>query len=90
MKPERGTRGKIIAYDDSFEHYFFNNGTSDLIILAADIWHPVTHIFMSYEPLKKFKRHYLGVAHFSIVKEFFKDFKKTKVFPLVLPILTTL
>jgi len=32
--------GKIIAYDDSFEHYFFNNGTSDLIILAADIWHP--------------------------------------------------
>lgn len=33
-------KGKLLIFDDSFEHEVFHNGTGDRIILLFDIWHP--------------------------------------------------
>ena len=32
--------GKIIVFDDSFEHEIWNNDSNDLLILIIDFWHP--------------------------------------------------
>ncbi|XP_044741209.1 aspartyl/asparaginyl beta-hydroxylase-like isoform X2 [Chrysoperla carnea] len=34
------TEGKIIIFDDSFEHEVWHNGTETRLILIVDVWHP--------------------------------------------------
>lgn len=33
--------GKVIAFDDSFEHEVFNPTSQDRVVLIVDIWHPL-------------------------------------------------
>lgn len=32
--------GKMLIFDDSFEHEVWHNGTSVRLVLIVDIWHP--------------------------------------------------
>lgn len=32
--------GKLLIFDDSFEHEVWHNGTSDRLVLIVDFWHP--------------------------------------------------
>ena len=32
--------GECLVFDDSFEHEVWHNGTSDRVVLIADMWHP--------------------------------------------------
>lgn len=32
--------GKIVVFDDSFEHQLINDGKSPLLLLSLDLWHP--------------------------------------------------
>lgn len=32
--------GKIMVFDDSFEHEVWHNGTDIRLILIIDVWHP--------------------------------------------------
>lgn len=32
--------GKVIVFDDSFEHEVWHNGTSPRLVLIVDVWHP--------------------------------------------------
>lgn len=34
------TEGKIMVFDDSFEHEVWHNGTTYRLILIVDVWHP--------------------------------------------------
>ena len=41
FKPFRTLKdGKVVVFDDSFEHEVWQNGTSFSMVLIADIWHP--------------------------------------------------
>lgn len=32
--------GRVLAFDDSFEHEAYNNGTAARVVLLVDVWHP--------------------------------------------------
>ncbi|KAI5635738.1 aspartyl/Asparaginyl beta-hydroxylase domain-containing protein [Phthorimaea operculella] len=32
--------GKVLLFDDSFEHEVWHNGTADRLVLIVDVWHP--------------------------------------------------
>lgn len=33
-------QGKVLAFDDTFEHEVWNNGTTPRLVLVVDVWHP--------------------------------------------------
>lgn len=32
--------GKVMVFDDSFEHEVWHNGTALRLVLIVDVWHP--------------------------------------------------
>jgi tetratricopeptide (TPR) repeat protein len=37
---ERWEEGKVLVFDDSYEHQVWNNATSPRVVLIVDFWHP--------------------------------------------------
>lgn len=42
MNPFRRSwkEGKVLIFDDSFEHEVWHNGTNVRLVLIVDVWHP--------------------------------------------------
>ena len=36
----RWHEGKVLVFDDSFEHEVWHNGTQTRLVLIVDLWHP--------------------------------------------------
>jgi aspartate beta-hydroxylase len=45
--------GKVMVFDDSFEHEVWHNGTGFLLVLIVDLWHPdlTEHQRMQLSPI---------------------------------------